>query len=221
MDGTRKILIQCDFDGTITEEDVSVALLDAHVGDAWRHLLEEYRQGKLSVGAFNSKAFAMIKADEDSLLGTVWDRAKIRGGFHEFVDYCRTRDFRLVTVSNGLDFYIEAIFRRIGLGKLEVFASRTSFHPEGLQVEYTGPDGSSLNDGFKDAYVTFFLARGYQVVYVGDGLSDVSPANKCHHIFATGDLLARCREMNLACTPFTEFHDVIRGLDTIYPQNLP
>jgi 2-hydroxy-3-keto-5-methylthiopentenyl-1-phosphate phosphatase len=221
MDDTSKILIQCDFDGTITEEDVSVALLDVHVGDSWRRLLEEYREGRLSVGAFNSRAFAMIKDDKDTLLGTVWERAKIRAGFHEFVDYCIARGFRLVTVSNGLDFYIEAILRRIGLGKLEFFASQTSFHPEGLEVEYTGPDGSSLNDGFKEAYVTFFLRRGYQVVYIGDGLSDMSPASKCHHVFATGDLLARCREMNLVCTPFTDFHDVIKSLDTVYPQNVP
>jgi 2-hydroxy-3-keto-5-methylthiopentenyl-1-phosphate phosphatase len=221
MDDTNKILIQCDFDGTITQEDVSVALLDTHVGDSWRQLLEDYRKGRLSVGAFNSRAFSMIKADKDTLLGTVWERAKIRPGFHEFVDYCITRNIRLVAVSNGLDFYIEAILQRIGLGKLEFFASKTSFHPEGLEVEYMGPDGSSLEDGFKDAYVTFFLARGYQVVYLGDGLSDVSPARKCHHVFATGDLLARYREMNLSCTPFTDFHDVIRGLDTIYPKSAP
>jgi len=40
---SRKTLIQCDFDGTITEEDVSFILLDTFARGDWRRLLKEYK----------------------------------------------------------------------------------------------------------------------------------------------------------------------------------
>ncbi len=33
-----KTLVQCDFDGTVTEEDVSFMLLDAFANGGWRQL---------------------------------------------------------------------------------------------------------------------------------------------------------------------------------------
>ena len=49
-----KTIIQCDFDGTITEEDQAFLLLDAFARGNWRQLLTDYREGKISVGNFNT-----------------------------------------------------------------------------------------------------------------------------------------------------------------------
>ena len=211
----NKPLIQCDFDGTITEEDISFILLDTFASGDWRSLLTDYRQGKISVGRFNTEAFAMIKADRQSLLEGIKGRVKIRAGFHELLAYCRVKGLRLVIVSNGLDFYIEAILRDIGVENIEAFAAQTRFRPEGLQVQYIGPDGNPLNNDFKEAYVSFFLGSGYRIIYVGNGDSDISPARQCHHIFATGELLAYCRKMNLDCSAFADLNDIVRGLESL------
>ena len=217
MDSTkaRRMLIQCDFDGTITEEDVSFILLDAFADGDWRRLFRDYQEGRISVGLFNTKAFAMVKADRQRLLESMKGKVIVRPGFHELVAYCRTKDLRFVIVSNGLDFYIEAILRDIGVENIEVFAAQTRFLPEGLQVQYIGPDGRQLNDGFKEAFVSSFLRSGYHVVYVGNGPSDVSPAKQCHHIFATGQLLASCKEMKLNCTGFNDLYDIVRKLQVL------
>jgi len=215
LPNTKKSLIQCDFDGTITEEDVSFALLDAFADGDWRQLFGEYRQGKISVGHFNTGAFAMIKADRQSLLEAIKGRVKIRAGFHELVAYCGRKGLRLVIVSNGLDFYIEAILRDIGVENVEVFAARTRFRPEGVQVQYIGPDGNPLDDNFKEAYVSFFLGSGHRVIYVGNGDSDISPARQCHYVFATGEMLANCKKMNLECSAFADFNDIVRGLELV------
>ena len=208
-----KILVQCDFDGTITEEDVSFMLLDAFADRDWRQLSREYQEGKMSVGRFNTRAFAMIKADRESLLEIARDNMKIRPGFHKLLACCRSKGFRFVIVSNGLDFYIEEILRGIGLADIEVFAAKTRFHPDGLKVQYIGPDGSRLEDNFKGAYVNLFLKEGYRIIYLGNGTSDLSPARQCHYIFATGNLLTHCKQTNLDCTPFTDFHQVIKALE--------
>ena len=54
---TMKTLVQCDFDGTITEEDVSFLLLDTFTDGNWRQMLEDYHEGRISVGVFNTRAY--------------------------------------------------------------------------------------------------------------------------------------------------------------------
>jgi len=208
-----KTLVQCDFDGTITEEDASFFLLDAFAQGDWRRLLREYKEHKISVGEFNTRAFAMVKADEPTLLETLKDKIKVRAGFHELVDYCLGKDFRLVIVSNGLDFYIKAVLKELALENVEMHAAQASFHPEGMKVQYVGPDDKRLEDGFKEAYVKTFLKLGYRIIYMGNGDSDVAPAQYAHHIFATGELLAYCRENNLKYKPLENFIDAVRDME--------
>ena len=208
-----KTLVQCDFDGTVTEEDTSFFLLDAFAQGDWRRLLREYKEHRISVGEFNTKAFSMINADKPTLVKALDSKIKVRAGFHELVNYCRRKGYRLVIVSNGLDFYIEATLKNLGLNNLEVHAAQASFHPEGMEVQYVGPDGKRLEDGFKEAYIQSFLNLGYRVIYVGNGDSDFAPAKYAHLVFATGELLAYCRENNLNYKPFENFNDVVRGID--------
>ncbi len=208
-----KTLIQCDFDGTITQDDASYVLLDTFAQGDWRRLLQEYKEHKIPVGQFNTRAFAMVKADKPALLEVIKGKVKIRAGFQELVACCSKRDFRLVIVSNGLNFYIEAILKELGLENLEVHAAQAWFHPKGMKVQYIGPDNEQLDDSLKEAYIKLFLNQGYRVIYVGNGDSDIVPAKYAHLVFARGELLASCRESNLTYKPFDDLTDVIRALE--------
>ena len=207
-----KTLVQCDFDGTTTERDTSFFLLDAFAQGDWRQLLQEYKEHKISVGQFNTQAFAMVKADKEALLRTMRGKVKMRAGFQELVAYCAKRGFRLVIVSNGLDFYIKAILEEIGMENLEVYAAQTQFHSEGMKVQYIGPNGEQLNDGLKEAYIKLFLGQGYRVMYVGNGDSDIYPAKYAQQIMARSELLDYCKENNLVYKPFDDLTDVVREL---------
>jgi len=210
-----KTLVQCDFDGTVTEEDTSFFLLDVFAQGDWRRLLREYKEHRISVGEFNTKAFAMVKDDKPTLIEALKGKVKVKAGLHELVNYCLKKGFRLVIVSNGLDFYIKAVLKDLGLDSIEVHAAQASFHPEGMKVQYVGPDGERLEDGFKEAYIKSFLKLGYRVIYMGNGDSDVAPAKYAHHVFATGDLLAYCRENNLNYKPFENFIDAVKDIDLL------
>jgi 2-hydroxy-3-keto-5-methylthiopentenyl-1-phosphate phosphatase len=213
-----KIAVQCDFDGTVTEEDVSFLLLDTFVGRKWKEMLQEYMTGKIPVGTFNRRVFAMVKANRQTMLDVIFnsDRVKIRPGFRELLDYCNQNDYKFVIVSNGLIFYIEAMLENLGVDDIEVFAAQNQFSPDGMKVRYIGPDGSEMEAGFKEAYTGLLAKKGYDVVYVGNGVSDIYPSRRAVQVFATGDLLEKCREENLACTPFNDFYDVIKGLKSLF-----
>jgi 2-hydroxy-3-keto-5-methylthiopentenyl-1-phosphate phosphatase len=212
-----KIAVQIDFDGTVTEEDVSFLLLDTYVGSAWREHLEEYTSGKIPVGAFNKRVFGMMKADRQTMTDMVLTspRVKVRPGFRELIEYCAGKGYKIVIVSNGLRFYIEAILENLGVAGvngLEIYAARNDFYPGGVKVAYIGPDGTELEAGFKEAYTAVLIKRGYRVVYMGDGDSDIYPSRLAKYVFATDQLLKRCKAENLACFPFNDFFEVIKEL---------
>jgi 2-hydroxy-3-keto-5-methylthiopentenyl-1-phosphate phosphatase len=209
------MIIQCDFDGTITEEDVSFALLDAFAQGNWREWFEKYREHKITVGEFNTRAFAMVRATRTELLKAAREMVRLRPGLHELINYCRQRDFRFVIVSNGLDFYIMTILKDAGLGDIEVHAARTRFYQSGLKVQYIGPDNIPLLSGFKDAYTKMFLEQDPRLVYVGNGPSDVPPALHAQRVFARDGMLDGCKEIGLECTPFNDLNDIVRGLESL------
>ena len=214
MKKQSNILIQCDFDGTITIEDASFTILDAYIPEKWHPLFNEYQQGQMTVGEFNSTVFAMINADKEILLKTVREKVSVRAGFKKFLEYCRLKDYRFVIVSNGLDFYIKDILGNIGFMDVEVHASETIFGDNGLIVRHRGPSGQYLDKDVKAAFTDHFITQGYHVIYLGDGRSDVLPASKSHHIFATGSLIEYCNTENLTCTAFIDFNQVVNVMDS-------
>ncbi len=211
----QKTAVQLDFDGTVTEEDVSFLLLDTFAGSSWRKYLDEYNTGRISVGTFSKKVFGMMIADRKTMTDFVLNnpRVKVRLGFKEFVDYCKDNGIEVIIVSNGLTFYIEAMLEKLGIDGLDVHAAENIFSPAGMKVRYLGPNGKELETGFKQAYTDMLCKMGYRVIYVGNGTSDIIPSRKAQYVCATADLLERCRAQNLKCYPFNDFFDVIKIID--------
>ena len=100
----------------------------------------------------------------------------------------------------------------IGLSNIEVFAAKTRFGPDGIEARYLGPEGNQIEDSFKETHLSLVQAKGYRVIYAGNGISDIAPARQAYHVFATGDLLACCKQMNINCTPFNDLNDIVKGL---------
>ena len=210
----KRTLVQCDFDGTITDGDVSFQILDEFTGPGWRDKLNEYMKGKISVNRFNASVFSKVKADKTTLDNFVREKAVIRPGLDDLLQACRERDFRFVIVSNGMMFYIDAILKMLHLNE-EFVAARANFKPEGMEAWYEGPDGKPVEDGFKEAYTKDFLRQGYRIFYVGNGTSDFSAARLCGHIFSIDNLTVSCKQAGVAHTPFTDLYGVASGLRSL------
>ena len=207
-----KTLLQCDFDGTITTEDVSFLILDAYGDKGWRRMFQDYKDGRISVGRFNTLAFATVRADREALLDLVRKKARLRPGLRNLVDFCRGNNMRFAIVSNGLDFYINAILQDIGIEDTRVFSATTRFVDGSVEARYIGPEGTIIEDSFKDTYLRLFQQEGYRVLYAGNGISDAGPAMQSYRCFATGDLLAYFNKNGVNCMPFNNLNDIVDGL---------
>jgi 2-hydroxy-3-keto-5-methylthiopentenyl-1-phosphate phosphatase len=213
----QKTAIQIDFDGTVTLEDVSYLLLDTYVGPKWREAHKEYEAGKISVGVFNKKVFGMMRADRKTMTSLILSdpSVKIRPGFRELIDYCREKGYKIIIVSNGLTFYIEAILEKEGIKGLEIVAAENVFFKGGMNVRYVGPDGKEVDTAFKESYTADLHKKGYNVIYIGNGTSDIHPARLAQRVFATQDLLEQCKKVGLAHYAFNDFFDVVNTLEKL------
>ncbi len=211
----NKLLFQSDFDGTITVEDVSFFILDQYAKGDWRSILEDYKNGRITVGEFNKKAFALVNEDRQTLEEYVVSNYELRPGFEELVSYCAANDIRFVIVSNGLDFYIRAILKHLDIKNLEVFSAQTVFGNHHLETEYFDPAGNAIYDGFKESYSRHFLSKGYDIIYAGNGASDAPAAMLARHAFATESLAIKMREAGKDFHAFSDLHEIIARLKSI------
>jgi len=204
------MIIQCDFDGTIIRNNLSVLLREQYACGDWQKINSDYLRGHLTVEQSNKLQFALIKEPEESLKEFVRQHIELRPGFVEFVRHCQESAILFVIVSSGLDFYIEPVLTEIGMPDLELHCGRASFGRNGVGVSYYDPEGNIVSEGFKKKYLTWLRKRGKNIIYIGDGLSDLEAAHQADHIFATGHLLDLLSSASVICNRFSDFYDLLR-----------
>ncbi len=206
------MIIQCDFDGTIIRNNLSVLLREKYACGDWQKIDSDYLQGHLTVEQSNKLQFALIKEPKERLQEFVRQHIELRPGFVEFVRFCQESAILFAIVSSGLDFYIEPVLAEIGMPDLELHCGRTSFSRGGIDVAYYDPAGNIASEGFKKKYLTWLKKRGGNIIYLGDGLSDLEAARQADHVFATGHLLDLLDTYSIERSAFSDFYDLQRQI---------
>ncbi len=204
------MIIQCDFDGTIIINNLSILLRERYAGGDWRRIDSDYLHGHLTVEQSNKLQFVFIKESRERLQEFVRQHIEVKPGFAEFVQYYQESAIPFVIVSSGLDFYIEPVLAQIGMPDLELHCGRTSFGKDGINVAYYDPEGNIVSEGFKKKYSIWLKKRGTNIIYLGDGLSDLEAACQADHVFATGHLLDLLNTQSITCSAFSDFYDLQR-----------
>jgi len=203
------LIIQCDFDGTITRNNLSILLREQFACGKWRRIELDYLRGRVSVEQSNRLQYALIEEPRERLQEFVRQHIDVRPGFREFVRYCRDNAIKFVIVSSGLDFYIETVLVEIGMPDLELHCGRTVFTKDGIGISYTDPEGNTIDKGFKDKYLFWLKRSARNLIYIGDGLSDLEAARCADHVFATGHLATLLRAESVAWSCFIDFYDFL------------
>lgn len=212
------MLIQCDFDGTIIRNNLSVLLRENFARGDWQQIEAAYMQRSLTVEESNRQQFRLIQESREKLQEFVCQHIELRPGFTEFVSYCQQVSIPFVIVSSGVDFYVKAVLARIGMAHLECYCGWSVFNEDGISVQYFGPDANLLDCGFKRSYLTWLRQRDSSIMYLGDGYSDIEPARQAEYVLATGMLPDLLRAESVVATCFDDFYDVISEVKRLSQQ---
>ena len=213
----KPLLIACDFDGTITQRDTLHVIVESYgARGLWERLEPRLRVGEITVEQAMQEQFASVRATAGEVREVVREHAPIRDGFGEWVDWCADRGHRLVVLSNGFRSVIEPVLAEAGLGHLEVVAHDARFSRDGCALVWSDR-GERCGLCGRPCKREPLRARwrGEQLVYVGDGISDRCVSLMADVVFARDGLSEHLAGIDVAFTPFEDFHEVRRALESL------
>ncbi len=217
-DGT--VLVICDFDGTVSRTDVGNGLFNRFTGRGWQAIDEAYCRGEIGSREAYEKVAAILEGDRDRMLAFVLGEADLDGHFPAFRQFCREKSLDLIIVSDGLDFYIDAVLRGHGLEDIPVHANRTVFRdglPPSIDFPWASEDCGRCGT-CKRGILRSRRDRYDRIVYIGNGQSDVCPSAEADLVFAKGVLLEVCGKRHRSCVSFETFGDVLDFLKrSVFP----
>lgn len=207
----KKIAVLCDFDGTVAQDDVGDLLFETFATAEAREAVDEWMRGEISSRQCLEREAAAARCCPNTLKNFLSGR-RLDPYFKDFHDFAQQRGIEVVVLSDGLDFYIEQMLIRNGLGGIEFFANRLRIDGETLHVEFPWHDMLECTECgcCKTYHLMRYKEDGYFVVYVGNGLSDRCPCESADLVLAKGELLEHCRAKKIGAVEFKNFRDVER-----------
>jgi 2,3-diketo-5-methylthio-1-phosphopentane phosphatase len=220
-------LILCDFDGTLSAEDVGLAAITL-LGDqrAW-DLEYQWRRGEITSRECLAAQWGLVDWPLDRLLA-LFDSIGMDEGFHDLWRLVLDRGARFLVLSDGLDIYLDRMMLRLGhrtcdgllaLGdNFGVCVPRFANHAEYRdgRLELTFPCVSDACDqcaNCKLAHLMLLRPHFRRVIYIGDGHSDACAAKYADVVFAKSHLAGIFAEERLRFTRFEGLADVAAILE--------
>lgn len=212
------IQVYCDFDGTITRQDVVDLLLESLADPSWRELEERWESSEISSRECMARQIPLIRGGW-AAIRLVLDQVEIDPTFVHFVSWCRANGIPVRIVSEGIDRVIHTLLEREQIRVDQVSASHLIEAPDGsLSLTFPGEsDGSSCQAGLCKCRFFAEPRGGSTRVFIGDGRSDFCCATKPDLLFARSRLLDYCRRNHIECTAFEDFAAVTEALRALLP----
>ncbi len=204
-----------DFDDTAAAQNVAELLLHRFGSPTWTDVRERFREGEITLKDYQEITFREMRSDRATMAKHVREQASFRAHFGELADFCHQRSVPMCIVSQGLDFYIQALLDTSNHPTMPIHAVRAGFDGDGRIVDYaydfTYPDAPELGNS-KALMVRRFQDMGYHVFFAGDGRSDFEAGQVADTVFAHRQMAQMCSEAGIPFTPFTDFGPVLAAV---------
>lgn len=220
------MLIFSDFDGTIAQNDVGDMLFKTFGNwPVCEKLVQLWLRGEISSRECMEREAVTTRLTREQL-DAFCDAQTLAPGFIEFAEFCRQRNWPLIVLSDGLDYYIQRVLLRYGLD-LPVLANHLEFvPPDRIALSFPYFESRRLfrkkmncRDGqcgnCKGYHVRRLAKSGERIVYIGDGYSDRCGAREADLVFAKRDLAKWCKENQIAYWNFDDFTQLLKLLATL------
>ena len=120
-----------DFDDTAAAQNVAELLLHEFGHPTWTDVRERFRAGELSLKDYQEETFLQMQADKNAMQSYVRANANFRPRFKELSAFCQANSIPMCIISQGLDFYIQALLDECGQSDMPVYAVATEFDGQG------------------------------------------------------------------------------------------
>ena len=207
-------MVQCDFDGTISTDDVTDSLLQRFGRDGWQALEDAWERGEIGSRECMKGQIALLDMGRDELdayLATL----PIDPHFPEFVRTALARGMPVQVVSDGIDYAIHKVLRRHGLGDLPVIANQlVQTGPRSWQLHFPWASAACVraSGNCKCERLAEQRQRYDRVLYVGDSTSDFCVSGRADFVLAKYKLIGHCVAHGIPHAAFIDFSQAVMQL---------
>ncbi|MFF2482213.1 2-hydroxy-3-keto-5-methylthiopentenyl-1-phosphate phosphatase [Paenibacillus sp. NPDC058071] len=214
---TKKRIIFCDFDGTITVNDNIVAIIRHFNPPGWEQIVEKIVSQQISIQEGVGHMFRLLPSSmQQEVVDYGISNARIREGFADLLAYCKEQDIEFYVTSGGIDFFVYPILAGFGIPEDHIYCNGSDFSGDAIEITWPHPcDEHCQNDcGMcKTTIMRRFPANEYERILIGDSVTDFEGAKLADLVFSRSILTDKCKELGLPHREFSDFHNVISGLE--------
>lgn len=214
-----EVLVICDFDGTLSIADIGYEIIKRFAAPGWQEIDRAYCDGKIGSRDAYRQIAALIKASREEMIAFALRHGCIDPYFREFYQFLRSRGIAIKIVSDGLDFYIDAVLKENDLADIEFFSNVVHFHDNGkLFIDFpeSNDECDSCGTCKSNILEQYRLTYG-SIIYIGNGYSDVCPVKGADLVFAKDILYEACIKNGRDCTYYDSFDDIRKYLERSFP----
>lgn len=232
----RKINIFSDFDGTIFMQDSGHVLVDnLGGGDEFRQNIEkQIKTGERSFREASEDMWGSLTIPLEDGFDVMKNNMEMDPKFKEFHEFCMQNNISFNVVSAGLkpilrkvlDAFLgaqEASHINIVANDADIRSDGAPWKPIWLHETELGHDKAlSVNKGRAEAAAFCNEGEIPLIIFIGDGVSDLTAAREADILFARKGLKLEdyCKQNQIPYIPFETFGDVKKEVRAILQEDL-
>jgi len=202
-----------DFDNTITSYDVLDAIIERFaVDNEWAVFEKAWAEGKIGSRECLKCQLKSLRATKDEMIKYV-SEVKIDPYFSTILKLLLFAGIEPVITSDSFTFVINQILRCNGIKGIKVYANQLRFSGKNLIPVFPHSNPFCCRCAHcKKTHLLDSRSRSRLLVYIGDGRSDICPAQAADLVFAKGSLIRYCADINKPCVEFKDLSEVYNYL---------
>jgi len=195
-----------DFDGTISQQDICCAMVTKFAREGWEEINHQWETGTLSTEECAQLTLELMDVEPEHL-DNFFAKMDIDKSFIDFISWAEQQQYPISILSDGYDNYIEKILSRYGF-KIPYYANHLEYE-QGWRIKCLHRDKDCQKCGVcKTELMQELMQPGYISIYIGDGYSDLCPAEYADIVFAKDSLARLCREKGILFHQYSDFYDI-------------
>jgi 2-hydroxy-3-keto-5-methylthiopentenyl-1-phosphate phosphatase len=202
----KQLAVFCDFDGTITERDMIIAVCEKFCPPGWERVKDDILSRKKTVRDGVAELFAQIPSRKsDDIIAYAKEVVRWRPGFEEFLQFCKDSGIWFIVCSGGIDFFVKPLLKPFQSYFHKTFIIPADLSQERIRLRY--PYGCET-EGLCKVKVMDEFPDTIKIL-IGDSITDVHGAHHADRVFARGGLKGYLDQDKVSYHPFETFLDVI------------
>ncbi|MBN2830707.1 MAG: MtnX-like HAD-IB family phosphatase [Candidatus Omnitrophica bacterium] len=204
-----KCVVFFDFDNTIATCDVFDSMLPVFSrNNIWVKLEKAWEAGKIgSYKCLKGQLSGMVITNPalDSHLSSI----KLDPYFKKLVKALSSKKIKVIILSDNFDYILKRILHIHGIRGLKIYANKLHFRSNRLVALFPYRNQKcEICAHCKTKNLLANVSGDSKIIYIGDGRTDICPAQYADIVFAKDSLLKHFQDKKLACFAYKSLKDI-------------